>query len=643
MIMKKISLLLLAAAVAVTAAAGITGSRATRLIDNKGTKAKVEKCDMRAHKMIKRGSTQALDAMQLNAIDWSTMRPASHSIKSATAITWDFEDESQLQDWSTIDADGDGFGWEYANTDGQVTHSGTGVVSSASYDNATYSALTPDNWLISPAVNLDGTLVFYAAGQDPSFARETFAVYVAVGEPQSTVDFVKISNDITVNGTMREYIFDLSQFEGQQGFIAFRHYNSTDQFRLNIDDVTITSEEVIPEPQPEAPEVITEIPERCVVNTYFRNSGTILEHWLIGIYARPTAGKFVVAFDPENNDVYIQNPIWNRNTLNTWIKGTIDPATGIITIPTGQYIGWDEAFEYGLQLVWGSSYVFENGIDEETGEPIYFMGTEIDERTTEFYMQVVGDEIYLLDTEGDIYAEFPEWGNATGMMLIWSDDQAWDAIEFANRYTGEELPFGTLANIVPAVPANPTADDFQDCGNESGYTKFYFTLPEEDIDGNKIDFELVSYSVWINDGMGNEYPFVFDEQTYIADLAGIGDLTEIPYSVFYGGYDFFDYMVYMYRTNAEGFEPLFVRDEANNQYGNIGIQAHYTVDGIKNSSDIAWFYRKHSGVDEVNAGKTVKAVRYYNIAGQEIAQPSGMTIKVTTYTDGTTSTAKVVK
>ena len=31
------------------------------------------------------------------------------------------------------------------------------------------------------------------------------------------------------------------------------------------------------------------------------------------------------------------------------------------------------------------------------------------------------------------------------------------------------------------------------------------------------------------------------------------------------------------------------------------------------------------------------------MAGQEMAQPEGMTIKVTTYTDGTTNTVKVVK
>jgi hypothetical protein len=96
----------------------------------------------------------------------------------------------------------------------------------------------------------------------------------------------------------------------------------------------------------------------------------------------------------------------------------------------------------------------------------------------------------------------------------------------------------------------------------------------------------------------------------------------------------------MYRTN-ENDNPLFVRDD--DHMGNIGIQVFYTVDGIRNASNIVWLYDVPSSVNEMNAGKTVANVRYFNVAGQEMAQPSGMTIKVTTYTDGTTSAVKVVK
>ena len=46
----------------------------------------------------------------------------------------------------------------------------------------------------------------------------------------------------------------------------------------------------------------------------------------------------------------------------------------------------------------------------------------------------------------------------------------------------------------------------------------------------------------------------------------------------------------------------------------------------------------------MSTAKTVKSVRYYNIAGIESNQPlDGVNIVVTTYTDGTTATSKLMK
>ena len=52
---------------------------------------------------------------------------------------------------------------------------------------------------------------------------------------------------------------------------------------------------------------------------------------------------------------------------------------------------------------------------------------------------------------------------------------------------------------------------------------------------------------------------------------------------------------------------------------------------------------KMTGIDEIADGKTVAGVRYFNMAGQEMQEANGMTIVVTTYTDGTTSAVKVMK
>jgi hypothetical protein len=378
------------------------------------------------------------------------------------------------------------------------------------------------------------------------------------------------------------------------------------------------------------PEVITEIPATCEIETYYRSSYYIANS-IFGIGQGSTDGKINVAFDQESNDVYVQNPVWyyDYDYNNVWVKGTLDRETGIISIPTGQYLNWYDEDEYGIQLVWGYTYVYEDGVDEETGEPNYYLGYAIDERTTEIQLQLNEDasSFILLGSQGDVNAEFPFNYEATGMMTVWSDDQSMTSLEF----TAEGEPMGYIVNLVPAVPADPTADEWYDCGDESGFSYFYFTLPTTDVDGNMIDPEYLSYSIYID---YNEEPFTFPAADYTYDLTE--DITEVPYSLYSSAVDFRDYFVYMYRTNAEGYEPLFTQ--------NIGIQAIYTVNGERNASNIVWLYPgEDTKVNELNAGKTVANVRYFNVAGQEMAQPEGMTIKVTTYTDGTTSAVKVVK
>ena len=50
-----------------------------------------------------------------------------------------------------------------------------------------------------------------------------------------------------------------------------------------------------------------------------------------------------------------------------------------------------------------------------------------------------------------------------------------------------------------------------------------------------------------------------------------------------------------------------------------------------------------TSINEMNGGKAIANVRYFNMAGQEMQEANGMTIVVTTYTDGTTSAVKVMK
>lgn len=172
------------------------------------------------------------------AASWN-IRYREYVDPSIANILWDFEDTDQLEDWIVIDSDEDGFNWQYANAR-YTTHSGNGVLISASYDSDAGEALTPDNWLITPVVPLGGKVSFYACGQDASYAAEVFAVYVCTGGEDSLDEIYSLTDeDITATGEMTLYEFDLSDFAGMEGRIAIRHYNVTDMFYLNIDDVKV--------------------------------------------------------------------------------------------------------------------------------------------------------------------------------------------------------------------------------------------------------------------------------------------------------------------------------------------------------------------------------------------------------------------
>ena len=79
--------------------------------------------------------------------------------------------------------------------------------------------------------------------------------------------------------------------------------------------------------------------------------------------------------------------------------------------------------------------------------------------------------------------------------------------------------------------------------------------------------------------------------------------------------------------------------------GKYRVEAYAVAPGKLPSYEIAYEFvvAPLSGINELVDGKTVSSVRYFNLAGQEMQQAEGLTIVVTTYTDGTTSAVKVIK
>ena len=165
--------------------------------------------------------------------------------------------------WTQIDANNDGMGWEHSSNpvsyfgsgvdlSGTGHNSSNGFVVSGSYSNVTNTAITPDNWLITPAIQLtaNSTLTFWVCGQDASYAAEHYGVYISTTNATSTSAFTMLNQwtigSSKVQSAWEEKTVDLSAYTGQTVYIAFRHFNCNDQFVLDLDDVTITAQPTSP-------------------------------------------------------------------------------------------------------------------------------------------------------------------------------------------------------------------------------------------------------------------------------------------------------------------------------------------------------------------------------------------------------------
>ena len=154
-----------------------------------------------------------------------------------TTTGWGFETDPFAEGWTIRDDDGDGFNWEWIESDTGYyeIYEGTHCMSSVSYDNDTNTALTPDNWLISPEFVAGNTVTFWYVGQDPDYAAEPFGVYVIANGTTSAE-----LGHFTASNTYQQGSVDISAYAGQTVQVAFRHYGITDMFRLNLDLVEVS-------------------------------------------------------------------------------------------------------------------------------------------------------------------------------------------------------------------------------------------------------------------------------------------------------------------------------------------------------------------------------------------------------------------
>lgn len=153
--------------------------------------------------------------------------------------------------WTTIDADGDGFTFEWTRDfecflyGHSVCADGKANMASASYDEAYGRPLTPDNYLVSPAItisaaNSSAAFRFKARSQDEEASVEHFQVLASTDPSDFSNADVLFETNTVHNWT--SYTCDLSSYIGSTIYIAFRHFNTVDMYYLNIDALEIIAD-----------------------------------------------------------------------------------------------------------------------------------------------------------------------------------------------------------------------------------------------------------------------------------------------------------------------------------------------------------------------------------------------------------------
>ena len=142
--------------------------------------------------------------------------------------------------WTLIDYDQDGNNWFESS-----------FTTSACMESDSYSggALTPDNWMITNKMVLGTKVGVYAAHY--SSYPETFGIFYSLNDFDSESfdpeGFIQLGSDFTTtsSSTMAEFTVNVpAEVIGQQAYIAIRHYNSTDNWKLYIDDFTMYGQEI---------------------------------------------------------------------------------------------------------------------------------------------------------------------------------------------------------------------------------------------------------------------------------------------------------------------------------------------------------------------------------------------------------------
>jgi hypothetical protein len=202
---------------------------------------------------------------------------------------------------------------------------------------------------------------------------------------------------------------------------------------------------------------------------------------------------------------------------------------------------------------------------------------------------------------------------------------------------GEDMLISEVATMNITIPAKaePVVQEGIFIVLVDQYGEEHMIELAEGTDGSYITTVTLEYDPWGS--------FFWDPN--LTEEENNANRPDVPFYFLVDGvrYGASEALVDTYLGNAM-FNPL--TDEVEDGFYTVPVGFAYTLGVAVVGENDYYVYAavsKKTGVDEMNADKTVASKRFFNMAGQEMQEVNGATIVVTTYTDGTRTTAKVIK
>jgi hypothetical protein len=141
--------------------------------------------------------------------------------------------------WTMIDADGDGFNWFQAAEPAFSAYAGDFSAASESWQDV---PLFPDNYLVTPQrliTDENAEISWHVAAQDPDWTDENYGLFISTTGNEEGDFTTELFDEVLTTTDWEGRMVDLSDYIGQEVYLAFRHYNSTDWFVMKIDNVIL--------------------------------------------------------------------------------------------------------------------------------------------------------------------------------------------------------------------------------------------------------------------------------------------------------------------------------------------------------------------------------------------------------------------